>query len=59
MYHYRGIGGFERLMIRHEQYVARMSQFNKKYNMGYQYLFDRVQKERDYNACLSKSTVVL
>jgi glycosyltransferase involved in cell wall biosynthesis len=59
MYHYRGIGGFERLMKRHEQYIARMSQFNKIHRMGYQYLFDREQKERDYNACLSKSTIVI
>ena len=59
LYHYRGIGGSERMVKRHAEYMERMSLFNRKYNMGYQYLYNEAQKRESYQACLNQSTVVL
>lgn len=37
LYHYRMIGGVDRIINRHAQYRPRMSAFNKKYKMGHHY----------------------
>ncbi len=59
LYHYRGIGGADRMVNRHAEYMQRMSLFNRQHKMGYQYLYDEAKKRASYQACLSISTIVL
>ena len=49
LYHYRQIGGVDRLIKRHEQYRERMSAFNKKHGMGFHYLHDNHSKIEEFN----------
>lgn len=37
LYHFRKIGGVDRLIKRHEEYRPRLSEFNVKYKMGFHY----------------------
>lgn len=53
--HYRDIGGVERLLKRHRQYVERFSTINKKWNLGHHYKQDEDEKRREWKDCLEKS----
>jgi len=46
--HYRYIGGVERLIERHKQYAARMSNYNKKLQLGFQYLHSEEAKRKEF-----------
>lgn len=48
LYHFRCIGGFERLYNRHLEYQKRMSKFNRDNNMGHHYLVDRETKLKEW-----------
>lgn len=53
LYHYRCIGGFDRLYDRHLLYQNRMSKFNRRHNMGHHYLVDKATKLNEWNAMKS------
>lgn len=46
--HYRNIGGVRRIIDRHAQYRNRMSDFNKKWQLGIHYLQDDETRKRDW-----------
>ena len=49
LYHYRQIGGIERLIKRHEEYRSRMSKFNLRHRMGHHYLHSNEDKINEFN----------
>jgi Glycosyl transferase family 2 len=55
LYHYRMIGGVERLIDRHKLYRERMSEFNKKFNMGFHYNHSDNAKYDEWNYLKSKA----
>lgn len=55
LFHYKHIGGAKRVADRHALYASRMSEWNKRYKCGYQYLEPRDQTIKYFNECLSKS----
>lgn len=48
LYHYRQIGGIERLLERHAAYRKRMSEFNLKHGMGIHYLHSDDAKRSEW-----------
>lgn len=50
MFHFRMIGGVDRLINRHEEYRKRLSTFNKKHSMGYHYLHADEAKREEWKA---------
>lgn len=56
--HYRDIGGIERLLKRHRDYVARLSEINKKWNLGHHYKQDEDQKRREWKECIENSVTL-
>lgn len=50
LYHFRQIGGIQRLLDRHAEYRPRMSKFNLQHGMGVHYLFDEESKRREWDA---------
>lgn len=55
LFHYKHVGGAERIADRHALYASRLSDWNKRYKCGYQYQEPR-QKTIDYfNENLAKS----
>lgn len=58
LFHFRQIGGVQRLIDRHLIYKARMSSFNLKYNMGHHYLHQEQSKREEWNL-LTKSARLL
>jgi hypothetical protein len=55
LYHYRCIGGFQRLYERHLLYQNRMSKFNRKHGMGHHYLVTEAQKRIEWNHMKEKA----
>lgn len=55
LFHYRNIGGIERLMLRHEQYRDRLSDFNKKLGLGCHYLYDDERRKEEYKNGIEQS----
>jgi hypothetical protein len=53
MFHYRSIGGVNRLISRHYDYMKRMSIFNKRYKMGFHYASSQAAKIQEFNHNLS------
>ncbi len=49
MFHYRNIGGYERLSKRHEIYRTRMSAENRRWGLGCHYMFPEEQRKREWN----------
>lgn len=49
LFHYRCIGGVDRLIDRHKMYRQRMSKFNLMFNMGHHYLQEEEQKRIEWN----------
>lgn len=55
LFHYKHVGGAQRIADRHALYASRLSDWNKRFKCGYQYQEPR-QKTIDYfNECLKKS----
>lgn len=48
LFHYRNIGGYQRLSDRHEIYRGRMSQRNIKRGLGCHYLFPEEQRKEEW-----------
>lgn len=56
LYHYRMIGGVERIIQRHAEYRQRMSTFNKKHKMGFHYEHSDDAKRIEWNHLKSIAT---
>lgn len=48
LFHYRNIGGYERLSNRHKQYRERLSQNNKRWGLGCHYSYTEEQRKNDW-----------
>jgi glycosyltransferase involved in cell wall biosynthesis len=48
LFHYRNIGGAQRLINRHELYRKRMSAFNKRLGLGIHYTYNNEQRQKDW-----------
>lgn len=55
LFHYKHIGGAQRVADRHALYNERLSDWNKRYKCGYQYQEPREQTIKYFNECLKKS----
>lgn len=55
LHHYRQIGGVNRMITRHAEYRARLSNFNKQHKMGFHYLHNDVDKINEWNTLISNS----
>jgi len=55
LFHYKHIGGAKRVADRHALYAQRMSENNKRWKLGYQYLEPREQTIKYFNENLSKA----
>lgn len=55
LFHYKHVGGAERIANRHALYASRLSDWNKRYKCGYQYQEPREQTIKYFNECLKKS----
>jgi len=55
LYHYRNIGGFDRLQKRHEIYRKRLSIQNQRLGLGVHYTFDEEKRRKSYAANLSRA----
>ncbi len=58
LYHYRMIGGVDRMIQRHSEYRARMSKFNKQHKMGFHYEHSDNAKRDEWNE-LTKNAIKL
>lgn len=48
LFHYRNVGGPERLVARHALYRERMSDWNKRWNAGGHYLYEDQQRRKEW-----------
>lgn len=48
LFHYRNIGGYERLSKRHEMYRSRLSEHNKQLGLGIHYMFKESQRKLEW-----------
>lgn len=48
LFHYRNVGGPERLVKRHALYRERMSDWNKRWNAGGHYLYEDQQRRKEW-----------
>lgn len=48
LFHYRNVGGSDRLVKRHKAYRKRMSDFNKRLRLGHHYLVDEKRKIKEW-----------
>lgn len=55
LFHYRAIGGPERMVARHAQYRKRMSYINKKLGLGSHYNYDDERRIREWKEAYDKS----
>lgn len=46
--HYRDVGGVERLIARHKLYQSRLSELNKRYNLGHHYTESEASKRKQW-----------
>lgn len=56
--HYRQIGGLKRILQRHSEYRARMSEFNLKHGMGIHYLHSDEEKKIEWDILKANSKVL-
>lgn len=56
LFHYRNVGGVERMIQRHKQYRKRMSDFNKRLRLGVHYLTEEHKKRKEWQQCLENSS---
>lgn len=55
LFHFKHVGGAQRIADRHALYESRRSDFNKKWKLGFQYAEPREQTIKYFNECLKKS----
>lgn len=55
LFHYKHVGGAQRIADRHALYNSRLSDWNKRFKCGYQYSEPRDQTIKYFNECLKKS----
>jgi glycosyltransferase involved in cell wall biosynthesis len=55
LFHYRNVGGPDRLIARHALYRSRMSEWNKRWNAGVHYTYDDERRRKEWEEALSKS----
>jgi hypothetical protein len=55
LFHYRNIGGVDRLIKRHNQYRSRLSAKNKRMGLGCHYMYNDDRRINDWNESLKKS----
>lgn len=55
LYHYKHVGGAQRLADRHALYAERLSDVNKRWKMGFQYTEPRSQTIKYFNENLAKA----
>lgn len=55
LFHFRQIGGVQRLLDKHATYRPRMSKFNLKNNMGHHYLQEDEQKRQEWNLLMQNA----
>jgi glycosyltransferase involved in cell wall biosynthesis len=58
LHHYRNIGGYQRLIKRHEVYRQRMSDHNKRLGLGIHYTYDNERRKKDWLNSYSEVVVV-
>lgn len=58
LFHYKHVGGAERIANRHALYASRLSQINKKWGLGKQYTEPREKTIKYFNEHLEKSQVI-
>ena len=57
LFHYRAIGGPDRMVKRHALYRSRMSYLNKRLNLGSHYDYSDERRVREWHESLGKSTI--
>jgi len=55
LFHYRNIGGPQRLIERHKLYRSRMSDWNKRWNAGIHYTYEDERRLKEWNEQYEKS----
>lgn len=55
LFHYKHVGGAQRIADRHALYNSRLSDWNKRFKCGFQYQEPREQTIKYFNECLKKS----
>jgi len=55
LFHYRNIGGYERLSKRHELYRERLSDLNKQLGLGIHYTYSEEQRRKEWYQHLENS----
>lgn len=55
LFHYRNIGGFERLSKRHELYRQRLSEHNRQIKLGIHYTYPESQRKSEWESHLNGS----
>lgn len=58
LYHFRNIGGVERKITRHHEYMCRMSEFNKKHKMGFHYEHSDDAKREEWKVLMAQAQVL-
>ncbi len=53
--HYRDIGGVERLIHRHKEYASRLSETNKRFNLGHHYIESEESKRKQWEEFSKRS----
>ncbi len=56
--HYRDIGGVERLIERHKEYALRLSEVNRRYNLGHHYTESEQSKRQQWKEFSERSTTL-
>jgi len=55
LFHYRNVGGYERLIKRHDLYRQRMSDWNKRWGCGIHYTYDDERRKKEWLEQYEKS----
>lgn len=58
LYHFRNIGGIDRKLARHKEYIKRFSAYNYAKGSGAEYLIADEKKCEDWNQCMQKAEVL-
>ena len=56
--HYRDVGGVDRLIERHRLYQGRLSEFNKKFNLGHHYSETEADKRKQWKDFSERSVIL-
>ncbi len=55
LFHYRNIGGANRLIKRHKLYRERLSEYNKRFGLGVHYTYDDERRKQDWYDSYNKA----